>query len=154
VIGTFGERERASAGYRLTPWAGGCATLVASGESALGLLRETVAGLLAAAGLADGVAGLADGRSVAIRGEAAALDDLALALFDDLRDRVEALEIAVAGIEIAGMVRGDDGLIGWGSILLAAGPAVVLAPIRVPRAELAAPPVFALTLTLERLAEP
>jgi hypothetical protein len=147
MVGTFGG-PTAGAGFRLTPWSGGRADLEVAAASETALLGEALRGLLAAA--SDGVGREPCGRSVSLRGEARALGELAIALFDALIARIEDFEIAVAGVEIDGIVRSEDGLIGWGNVAIADGPMAELRSIRIVRVELSAAPNLALALTLER----
>lgn len=125
MVGTFG------AGAEHSDRREGRATLRVGEPTVEATIHRALTGLLAAA-LPGWSPAVASGRSAPIRAEAASLVGVVADLYGAAVDRIEGLGVAVAGIEIDGLVRSDVGLVAWGRLLIAEGP-----PARMRRVEIA-----------------
>lgn len=99
----------------------GAAGLAVNAPTAEKLIHEALAALLGRAIPGWRPSPTPSDRSVPIRAEAADLAEVIADLYGAAIDQIEGMGIAVAGVEIDGLLRSDIGLIAWGRVTAAEG---------------------------------
>lgn len=99
------------------PATGGFVRIAGEGSTPAEALTAALTQLLPH--LQHGVGGTGSGRSVTIRAEVDSLDELLPALALHLLDAIDSHGRAIAAIEVSGVVRSTNGLIGWATAELA-----------------------------------
>lgn len=121
IEGNLVAIEEGGAVYRVDrDPSGGAAVIVAEGSDPAATLAAALTGLLAAVHAGHAVSPDDASLALPLRAERPDLAGVARALAGLLLDEVHDETITVAGVQIDGVVRSDDGLTAWGYLLATA----------------------------------